>query len=301
MLLHILGRNAGCSGPNGGCSGYLVEIGEKRLLLDCGPGILGRLQAVCRLEDLDAIWLSHLHADHFLDVIPLAYGLMARCMTLQASYHIKQIPLFLPRGTKHILTALSRILGHPDWRFMPVAGAAQVYEEFLQVISGQEDFVFGLLPTVEYDLNGCLDILGTPVSMRSVNHGVPASAILLEFDGLSFVYSGDTAYCPQLIELAHGADVLLCEATTTPDDSSFYAYHMSAFEAGRVASEAQVKQLILTHLSPWVDEAFVLQEAGKAFSGEILLAQEGNTVELKALPGNKSSSERKEPLEYFTT
>ena len=278
MKIHVLGRYAGCPGPGGSCSGYLVEVGSQRILLDCGPGVLGRLQTVCTLEELDAIVLSHLHADHCLDLIPLSYGLMARCQTHTRDRKLKYVPLYVPAGTRATLKAVSQSLGHEEFRFDPKDGAAPVYDEFRQMHLSQDDFLFSLLPCVEYRRNGSLTLGDVRLQMREMKHNVPTSGIRIEHEQAVFVYSADTALCPQLVTLAQGAHTFLCEATTTPDDADFYAFHMSAYEAGLVAQEAQVQRLLLTHISPWVDETLVFSEARRAFTGILQLAHEHECI-----------------------
>lgn len=280
MKVHVLGRYCGCPGPSGSCSGYLIEAGDQRILLDCGPGILGRLQTLCSFEELDAVVLTHLHADHCLDIVPLSYGLMARCQTQRTDRSLKYIPLYIPQGTRQVLVMLSEALGHLDFRFPPLEHAASIYQDFVQLLAGQDDFLFSLLPCVEYDRNGSIMIGDIRVSMLEMKHNVPTSGIRIEHENAVFAYSADTAICPQLVTLAQHADIFLCEATTTPDDADFYSFHMSAYEAGLVAKEAQVKQLVLTHISPWVEETVVIEEARREFNGTLHLAHEDDCIDV---------------------
>ena len=75
MKLTVLGCNGPYPEPDGACSGYLLESGETRVLIDCGTGTLARLTAIMPPEKLDAVILSHLHYDHMSDMLPLIYKL----------------------------------------------------------------------------------------------------------------------------------------------------------------------------------------------------------------------------------
>lgn len=87
MRLTVLG----CEGPypsaNGACSGYLLEAGDVRVLLDCGPGVLSRLTTLCEPAALDAVLLTHMHYDHTSDMLALSY----RCDALGC-----RLPVYLP-------------------------------------------------------------------------------------------------------------------------------------------------------------------------------------------------------------
>lgn len=281
MKLHILGRNSGGPGPGGACSGYLVQSGNGNILLDCGPGIIGRLQQIIPIDDLDAIIITHLHADHFLDLIPLAYLLMDKCFSSANNSKLLQIPVFIPQGTRLVIESISRALGHYNFIFPTIPSSSRCYQDFLSLHEKYDDFVFALLSCNEYSLDGNLDLLGLEIKMQSVNHRVPTSAIRIEENGKSLVYSGDSAYCPPLIKLARNTDVFLCEATNTPSSAIIYPNHMSPYEAGTIAKEANAGELILTHLSPWVDANWVLEEAQKVYKGKVIIAIEGETHDIK--------------------
>src|SRR4051812_5651612 len=75
MRLTVLGKSPAWQDAGGACSGYLVEAGGTRVLVDCGPGVFGKLRAIADYRAVDAVVLSHLHADHVLDLVPFASGL----------------------------------------------------------------------------------------------------------------------------------------------------------------------------------------------------------------------------------
>ncbi|HYZ02811.1 MAG TPA: MBL fold metallo-hydrolase [Candidatus Binatia bacterium] len=273
MRLSILGAGGGFPGPGGACAGYLVEVGNRRLLLDCGPGTVGRLLERCGIEDLDGVVLTHLHADHFLDLFSLAYALLAGCCTAASRW--RQVPVHVPGGGRAQLAEVSRALGHPAWTFPRREGPA-AYERFRA--AAEPDFLFALLPCHEYAPGHDLVASGVRVRTAAVEHGLPAAAIRLESAGASLVYSGDTRPCPALAALAAGADLLLCEATVRPGEVGFHEFHMTAADAGQLARDAGVGRLVLTHLVPWADRVEVVEEAGRCFRGPIATAREGDVL-----------------------
>ena len=99
------------------------------------------------------------------------------------------------------------------------------------------------------------------------------------------MYSGDTGPGSDLLDLAGDSDVLLCEATIAGErDDQTYPYHLTAFEAGRVAAEAGVPTLVITHLASGVDPEQALEEAGDSFDGELILAMPGTRITIGEQP-----------------
>ena len=118
------------------------------------------------------------------------------------------------------------------------------------------------------------DEVGLHVRAERVEHPPESYGLRLESgDGRVLAYSGDTAYCDALVELAVGADVLLCEASWTHEEGRPPGIHMSGSEAGLTARRAGVGRLVLTHIPPWTDHEAVRAEAAAEFDGEILLAE----------------------------
>ncbi len=111
------------------------------------------------------------------------------------------------------------------------------------------------------------------VRFGSVVHPVPAVAVRLEGGGGSLVYSGDTAFSDDLIELARGCDVFVCEATTARD--AVEGVHCDAVDAATMAAEAGVGRLVLTHLLPGEDPDELLRLAGGVFDGPVDVARSG--------------------------
>jgi ribonuclease BN (tRNA processing enzyme) len=239
MQVTIVGWSGSYPGPASPASCYLIDTGDFRLVLDLGNGALGALQQYTDITTVDAICLSHLHADHCIDMTGLS---------VVQNYHPAgprpRIPVYGPSGTSE---RLSRALG----------------SEHL----GMDDaFTFATLEP------GTTEIGPLRVTTGRVSHPVETFAFRIEHAGRSLAYSADTGPCDELVRLAAGADVLLSEAsfidgTTQPPD-----LHLTAREAAQHAARAGAGELVLTHLVAWNDPAISLEQAKQAFDGPVRLA-----------------------------
>lgn len=236
MKLTVLGCSGSMPGPDSPASGYLVEVDGYRVVLDLGNGALGALQRHVDLHDVDAVILSHLHPDHCLDltsyVVALRYG---------PRRGGPRIPVIGPSGTRDRIEA--------------------AYDPMARKLNLHELFDFSSPRTAQ---------LGPlAVSFAPVNHPVPAFAVRLTAGGRTLVYSGDTGESDTLVELAAGADVLLCEATFGPDEPYVANLHLTGAQAGEHAKRAGVERLIVTHVPPWGSREVAAAEAAAAFSGVV--------------------------------
>jgi ribonuclease BN (tRNA processing enzyme) len=101
--------------------------------------------------------------------------------------------------------------------------------------------------------------------------GVYSLGYRIEVNGHTLAYTGDTGPCDEAIELARGSDLFLCEATyQDPMDHTFF--HLSAEQAAEIAAQAEVRRLVLTHLTPALDPGVSLEQAARVFDGPIDVA-----------------------------
>ncbi|GAB2477489.1 MBL fold metallo-hydrolase [Jatrophihabitans fulvus] len=242
MKLTVLGCSGSLPGPDSPASGYLVEADGFRLLVDLGHGAFGALQRYVDPADVDAIVITHLHADHCIDltayVVALRYG--------GAGYGLAegQIPLIGVPGTRDRIEAA----------YDPLARKLSLHE------------IFSFAKPVAGELGPFR------MSYAGVNHPVPTNAVRIEHDGHALVYSGDTGDSPALVDLAAGADVLLCEASVGPDEVLIPDLHMTGAMAGEHAHKAGVERLIVTHVPPWNSREVAAEEAATVFDGPIDIA-----------------------------
>ncbi len=255
MKLTVIGCSGSYAGPDSSASCYLLEAPDLeepsrtfRLLVDLGSGALGALHRHVDPLLVDAVLVSHLHADHFFDIS--GYYVMRK-------YHpagpAPRIPVWGPRGMK--------------------ARVARAYG--LPLDPGMNDeFAFKRLRRASFDIGPFT------ITARRVLHPIEAFAFRIEHDGRTLVYSGDTATCDALVELAQGADVLLAEAAFRDDADNPPGIHMTGSEAAAVARDAGCGTLVLTHVPPWHDKRDALREAQGVFLGPISLAAEGSTYSI---------------------
>ncbi|MDN5860037.1 MAG: MBL fold metallo-hydrolase, partial [Pseudonocardia sp.] len=249
MRLTVLGCSGSGPGPASPASGYLVEAGPTSVTLDLGNGTFGALQRHVDPWTLDAVLLSHLHPDHCCDTSALV---------VWRRYHPR--PPF-----------------DATQRRLPVLAPADAAERLARAYaaSRQELADCDLTDVLEFRAigDGSSTTVGEAIVRSAlVEHLVEAYALRLEHGGRSLVYSGDTGACAGLVELARGADVLLCEATWPHVLPGVWevpppGVHLSGRQAGEHAAAAGVGRLLLTHVPAWFDGADILAEAKEAFGG----------------------------------
>jgi ribonuclease BN (tRNA processing enzyme) len=232
MRLTVVGCSGSGPGPDSAASCYLVEHDGYRLVLDLGSGAFGPLQGVLDPGDIDAIFLSHMHADHCLDIAPFVvwhrYSSQARR---------RRVPLYAPVGADRRLA----------WAYDDEGDPLTDVFDFVPI--GPGSFVLG------------------PFGVRTARtaHPVECNAIRLEAGGRALVYTGDTGPCPGVVDLASGADVLLAEAAHPEVEGLPGNLHLTGRQAGEHALAAGVGRLLLTHVPSWVDREGQLRAAVGVF------------------------------------
>ncbi|WP_053365500.1 MBL fold metallo-hydrolase [Bacillus sp. FJAT-27245] len=244
MKLTVIGFWGGYPKKNGASTGYLLEHDGFKLLIDCGSGVLAKLQNVVQPEELDAVILSHYHPDHIADI-----GVL---------YHARLIQGFL----KGKLPAL------------PIYGHTQDEAEFKKLTHD------GVTKGIAYKPNAGLKLGPFDISFLKTVHPVPCYAMRFEAGGKSVVYTADTAFKEEFIPFSKNADLLLCECNFYANQSGQGAGHMTSTEAGRLAENAGVGELILTHLPHYGNVEQLVDEASKEFRGKVRLAEEFMEIEL---------------------
>lgn len=230
MKLTVLGNNGPYPEPGGACSGYLIEVEDKKILLDCGNGVLGNLQKFIKFEELDMVILTHLHSDHMSDMMVLRYAVMVKKMRKLIN---KVIDVFAPREPAE------------DYNKLDIRGC------------------FNLKP-IDEEL--ALNYGGLNITFKEMNHPVETYAVSLSYKDRRFIYSGDTAWCKNIIEFCKDADcIMLDSGTFNKDKNNNSEPHMTPEECGRVAKEANVKRLLLTHFWPDDDKNACLDKAKEFF------------------------------------
>jgi ribonuclease BN (tRNA processing enzyme) len=242
MRVTVIGCAGSIPGPDSPASCYLLEAEGFRMVIDLGNGALGALQRHAELFGIDAICLSHLHADHCIDMG--AYWVARR---YAPDGPRAPIAVHAPRG------AAERMAG--------VTGedVASVHARF-----GFRD----LEP-------GVAEIGPFRVTADRVNHPVETFAFRVEHAGWRLAYSADTGECAALVRLAKDADLLLCEASFLEGPDNPPDLHLTARQAAEHAARAGAGQLVLTHLVPWYDRDRSLAQAAETYCGPLSAATSG--------------------------
>lgn len=248
MKVTVLGSAASYAGPGQACSGYLVEGGGARLLLDCGNGVIANLARVADPLALDAVLVTHAHPDHCADLF---------CLQALLRYSpAGPAPALRVWGPAGLLDRLGCMLSE--------RGRHELAEAF----EGRE-----LAPGTAQRFGGL------EVTAHRVDHGESAFALVARLDDRAVCYSGDAAGGDALVDAARGCDLLLAEATL-PERYAGAAPHMTASEAGRVAEEAGAGRLALVHVWPTNDPQEILEAAKGAFSGPVSIAREFDVFDI---------------------
>ncbi|WP_028591753.1 MBL fold metallo-hydrolase [Paenibacillus massiliensis] len=233
MKVKILGYWGGYPSAGGATAGYLVTTDEGHILLDCGSGVMSKLPAEVKVEDLSGVILSHLHHDHMADLGVLQYAAAGAIRNARMQHQLK---LFAPSE--------------------PVSMHQSLY--------GEHTEVHAIDPFVK------IRLAGAEIEFVPVEHTIMCYAIRITYGGKVLVYSGDTSYCDSLIELARDADIFLCEATICEGSVHTSGQgHMNALQAGTIAGMANVKQLVLVHLPSDGNLELMRQEARRVFQGPV--------------------------------
>ena len=255
MKLTIVGCSGSLSGPDSPASSYLVQAPYQdrmfSLLLDCGPGAMGALYRYLDPREVDAIALSHLHADHCLD---LCGYYVAACYSPSAPWPRR--PVYGPAN------AASRI--------------AQAYE-VPRGDSGVSEHGPPIDEHFDWRIWQSSQRIG-PFTVRTVrvDHPVEAYAIRVEEDnGGAMVYSGDTGPSEALVQIANGVDLLLVESAFLDHADNPAGMHLSGAQAATIGQAAGVAAIVLTHIPPWYEPDRVLAEATPHFDGPVSLAKPG--------------------------
>ena len=224
-----------------------LQAGQFTVLADCGATSLTALKAQ-RLDpgQVDAVLISHLHADHCLDMC--SYQVLR---TYHPEGPLAPIPVYAPAGAADRLDRAAGVdSGHP--------------------VSDAFSFVT-LSP-------GKIEIGPFEITADHMNHPVETFGIRLEHDGRAIAYSADTGPTDRLTGLAAGADTLLCEASFTDAPDLPPDLHLTARQAAEHATRAGVGALVLTHLVPWNDRDVTRAEAEASFTGSLSLAVAGQIL-----------------------
>ncbi|WLD95337.1 MBL fold metallo-hydrolase [Alkalihalobacillus sp. AL-G] len=240
MKVTVVGCWGGFPKVKEATSGYLIQEEGFNLLVDCGSGVLSQLQSYIGIDSIDAVLLSHYHHDHIADIGPLQFARLVKSQT--GEEQLPELPVY----------------GH---RFNETEFQRLTYKTYTK---GEE-------------YNPALSIMVGPfkVSFLQTKHPVPCYAMLIEGKESKVVYTADSAYQDSFVSFCHGSDLLLCECNLYKGMDGTSIGHMTSEDAGRLASEANVGKLILTHLPHFGEVEQLVVQAKEHYNGDVELASSG--------------------------
>ncbi|TFJ93549.1 MBL fold metallo-hydrolase [Lentibacillus salicampi] len=238
MKLTIIGFWGGYPAPDGATSAYLLEKDDFTLLIDIGSGSLSKLQSNKHVMDLDAVILSHYHHDHVADIGVLQYAWLVQS-------YIQENSEVLP------------IYGHTE------------------DLDGFNALTHKNTEGIAYDPAAALEVGPFSITFLKTVHPVPCFGMRITDGETTIVYTADTAFKEEWYDFAKDADLLITDCNFYEDQDASAAGHMTSQEGAMVAEEANVNELILSHLPQYRDNNDLVKEAGRYFSGKVQLAKEG--------------------------
>jgi len=248
MTVTILGSGTCVPSLARSACAAMVTVGTGgRLLFDCGPGTMRRLlEAGTTIHEISHLFISHFHPDHSAELVPLLFA------TNYPDNRTRRQPLTIVAGNGFLnfFGGLKKVYGH--W--------IDIGEQLHAAIE---------LDTAAMDERGFGNF---SINSAPMAHNPESLAFRITANGRSVVYSGDTDYTENLISLAGGADVLICESAL-PDDLRVPG-HLTPSLAGAIAAAARVGRLVLTHFYPECDPADIVSECRKTYAGPLTLAKD---------------------------
>ena len=263
MRITVLGKSPAWQDAGGACSGYLIEADGCCVLLDCGCGVFGKLRRYVHYVDVDAVVISHLHADHILDLVPFASG-------LRYAPRQQPVPVAGNPGTDH--PARPRLFAPP--------GALQAFSALSAAGAMTPDHIELAFAVTVYDPADALAIGDLAVRFQPVPHFIPANAVEFAGDGARLTFSADCGPNEELCAFARDTDLLLIEATLPRPERDGVRGHLTPFEAGECGAAAGARRVVLTHFSDELDVDWAREEAARAFGRTVDAASDGATYEV---------------------
>lgn len=247
-----LGTGTIAFSPARSCSGYFVEAGDVRLLLDCGSGITRRLAELdIGWQGITHIALTHFHIDHHADLPTLLFAYRYGMLPARST----PLEIIGPVGTKELCDRLAAAYG--PWVSAP---------DFPQTIHELE-------PGAYHDLGG------VGLTAFKVPHTAESVAYSITRGGRRIVYTGDTGVSPELGVWARSCDLLVAECSLP--EAMAIPEHLTPEQAGELGRTAQPRMLALTHFYPPVEEVDIEAAVRRSYTGPLTLAHDGWVTEIE--------------------
>ena len=249
MKLTILGSGTAVPVLNRNCAGYILEVDGMRLLFDSGAGTIRRLLELgIVLDEIEHVFYTHLHNDHINDLGGIIWS------SNYGGTRKNDLNLYGPSGFRKFFRTLLKKLLRPT------------------------RLNFGI--NVKELKNSVIKIGNIKINTCQTIHSSTTRSIIyrVTYKNNAFVYTGDTDYCTEVVEAARNAHTLLTECSFP--DSKKVEGHLTPSLAGRIAAQANVKQLVLSHFYPNVLKTDIRKRCGASFKGKLILAKDKMNVSI---------------------
>jgi ribonuclease BN (tRNA processing enzyme) len=263
MRITVLGKSPAWQDAGGACSGYLLEEGGITLLLECGNGVFAKLREHVDYTDVDAVLVTHLHADHFIDLVPYSYALLL-------TPRQQPVPVAGHPGTDD--PARPRLIAPP--------GSVQFFRNVVGCW-GDEELIEQAFRIEEFGRDSAIQVGPLTATFTEVPHFVLTHAVNLTSEaGGRLTFGADCRPCEELVGAARGTDLLLVEATLPRPERTGIRGHLTPGEAGEHARRAGAKRVVLTHISDELDAEWAREQGSEAFGAPVDVARAGDVYEV---------------------
>lgn len=251
MKITILGTGSFYANKERSGAAYLLEADGKKILIDCGPGALFRLSQIgVKPEDIDYVFISHFHADHTSDLF--AFQMRFRLNEFFGTKKLEKLPtIYGPNGIKNFTKKLSHV-----YQLYAFENWSEIKYENLRKKIRLGNIIVKAFKTK----HTAFDVSAKAYSLR------------FEFEGKSFVFSGDSVKDVGVEKASKNANLFICDASYLKGKAN--QAHMDTWEIGEIAKASNVEKVILTHFYPNTEGVDMVSEVKEKFSGEVISGQD---------------------------
>src|SRR5215207_2065060 len=263
MRVTVLGKSPAWQDAGGACSGYLVEEDGCAVVIDCGNGAFAKVRERIDYTEVDAVVIAHMHADHFFDLIPFAYGLLL-------TPRQQPVPVAGWPGTSD--PARPRLV-------TPIGG--RVTLRSIASAWGDGALVESAFQLEEYEASSSFEVGPFTIRFAEVPHYILTFAIeVASAGGARVTFGADCRPNEAIVEFARDTDLLVIEATLPRPERTGIRGHLTPEEAGEHGRRAGAKRVVLTHISDELGDEWAREQAERGFGGPVEVAAQGAVYEV---------------------